>query len=197
MELKGKKWENYSTPFIDKNKNSEFWKDYPDELKLHTTSVYELLTYLQMMAGHEDLNHGSISEKPVFIEYNGHIYCIDDYTIGTSYNTIKLDDSNKMVFTAPDSKPEVGEYWSSRGPGYDLAGFVKSKKAGERIQRMVSYILDKDKTESHLDFREYEPNWIQYKFSPKEFDMEKLDKMSRNNGGVITEQMLRECIKEA
>ena len=66
-----------------------------------------------------------------------------------------------MFYVAPDSKPEVGEYWRSRG--YDLSGFVVSKLAGERLTRLVKYVLDTDEPLSHLDYREFEPNWIQFK----------------------------------
>ena len=40
-----------------------------------------------------------------------------------------------------DERPEEGEYWNSRGVGYDLSGFVKTKKAGERILAMVHEVL--------------------------------------------------------
>ena len=65
-----------------------------------------------------------------------------------------------------------------------------------RLLRMVRYILDTDEPKTWLDYREYEPNWIQFKFSAEEFDVEKLDEVSRANGGVITEQILRDCIKK-
>lgn len=64
-----------------------------------------------------------------------------------------------MFYAAPDSKPEVGEYWR----GYDLSGFVVSKLAGERLTRLVKYVLNTDEPLSHLDYREFEPNWIQFK----------------------------------
>ena len=47
--------------------------------------------------------------------------------------------------------------------GYDLSGFVVSKLAGERLTRLVKYVLDTDEPLSHLDYREFEPNWIQFK----------------------------------
>ena len=41
-----------------------------------------------------------------------------------------------------DERPEEGEYWNSRGPGYpDVSGFVKTKAAGERILAMVHEVL--------------------------------------------------------
>lgn len=80
--------------------------------------------------------------------------------LGT-YVTLGSSDYYKMFYVAPDSKPEVGEYWRSRG--YDLSGFVVSKLAGERLTRLVKYVLNTDEPLSHLDYREFEPNWIQFK----------------------------------
>ena len=57
-----------------------------------------------------------------------------------------------MFYVAPDSKPEVSEYWRSRG----VSGFVVSKLAGERLTRLVKYVLNTDEPLSHLDYREYE-----------------------------------------
>ena len=98
-----------------------------------------------------------------------------------------------------DVRPEAknAEYWTSRGASdFDVSGFVKSKKAGERLLRMVKYILEKDETETWLDWRETEPEWIQFKFSANEFDVEKLSKMARDNNDIITEEIIRECVKE-
>ena len=41
--------------------------------------------------------------------------------------------------------------------------FVVSKLAGERLTRLVKYVLNTDEPLSHLDYREFEPNWIQFK----------------------------------
>lgn len=61
-----------------------------------------------------------------------------------------------------DVRPDEGEYWSSRGVGYDLSGFVRTKAAGERILAMVHEVLETDKCESYLDYRPSEPTWIQF-----------------------------------
>lgn len=92
-----------------------------------------------------------------------------------------------------DIKPEYGEYWTSRGIGYDLSGFVKSKVAGERLLQMVKDVLSTDNPKSWLDWREYEPEWIQFKFQKEEFDLYKLDKMCRSNNNIITKEILIEC----
>ena len=104
--------------------------------------------------------------------------------------------SDIIKFDPKDKRPAVGEYWKSRGASTsDVSGFIASKAAGLRLLRMVRYILDTDEPKTWLDYREFEPNWIQFKFSAKEFDVEKLDVSSRANGGVITEQILRDCVK--
>lgn len=105
--------------------------------------------------------------------------------------------SDVIKFDPKDERPAVGEYWKSRGPSsFDVSGFISSRAAGLRLLRMVRYILDTDEPKTWLDYREYEPNWIQFKFSAEEFDVEKLDASSRANGGVITEQILRDCVKK-
>lgn len=97
-------------------------------------------------------------------------------------------------YVFPDPRPEGGgEYWSPRGIGYDLSGFVKSKQAGERLLEMVKEVLGKEKPETWLDYREYEPEWIQFKIQGSEFDLEKLQKMAVDNGKILTKEILIEC----
>lgn len=93
-----------------------------------------------------------------------------------------------------DERPEEGEYWNSRGPGYpDVSGFVKTKAAGERILAMVYEVLGTDKCKTYLDFRPSEPTWIQFKFHKDEFDIEKLDSLTRDSG-IITKDIIKQCI---
>ena len=99
----------------------------------------------------------------------------------------------KHKYAAPDIRPEYGEYWKSRGIGYDLSGFVKSKAAGERLLEMVKEVLEKEEPASWLDWRPNEPKWIQFKFQKSEFDLDKLDKMSEENNGILTKEILKEC----
>ena len=118
---------------------------------------------------------------------------------GSGGTTVGIDffRSDEIRFDPKDERPPVGEYWKSRGPSsFDVSGFISSRAAGLRLLRMVRYILDTDEPKTWLDYREYEPNWIQFKFSAEEFDVEKLDASSRANGGVITEQILRDCVKK-
>lgn len=95
-------------------------------------------------------------------------------------------------YVYPDSKPENGEYWSSRGIGYDLSGFVKSKQAGERLLQMVKEVLGIESPKSWLDYRTSEPEWIQFKFQKEEFDLEKLNDLCSTDK-IITMEILQEC----
>lgn len=89
--------------------------------------------------------------------------------------------------------PEEGEYWSSRGVGYDLSGFVRTKKAGERILDMVHEVLGTKKCKTYLDYRPNEPTWIQFKFDKDEFNLDAIDKASRALGGIITKEIIKQC----
>ena len=100
----------------------------------------------------------------------------------------------KWKYVRPDLRPPEGEYWSPRGIGYDLSGFVKSKQAGERLLEMVQEVLGKDEPETWLDYREREPNWIQFKFQSSEFDLEKLYDMTHETK-IITKEIIKECKK--
>jgi hypothetical protein len=93
-------------------------------------------------------------------------------------------------YVVPDLRPTTAEYFRPRGIGYDLAGFVKSKQAGERILEIVKKYIQNPK--SWLDWRKHEPTWIQFKFQKEEFDLEMLNTLTQ--GGVITEEIIKECL---
>ena len=76
-----------------------------------------------------------------------------------------------------------------------LSTISVSKLAGERLTRLVKYVLDTDEPLSHLDYREFEPNWIQFKFQEEEFNLELLDKLARANDNIVNEAILRQCFK--
>lgn len=190
MKLNGKKWENYSTPYIDTCNKSK----YISAPELETFSLGELKEKVDWLIHNEEINHKDIYEVPVFIEYNNSLHLMRVVSSGVNHCTFGTDKGEKLIFTAPDSRPEVGEYWKSRGVSiYDCSGFVVSKLAGERLLRLVKYVLETDTPKSWLDFRENEPNWIQFKFKKEEFDLEKLDKLSKEANGIITEEILRKC----
>ena len=98
----------------------------------------------------------------------------------------------KWKYERPDLKPAEGEYWSPRGIGYDLSGFVKSKQAGERLLLNVKEVLGKENPETWLDYREREPNWIQFKFQSSEFDLNKLYNATKETG-IITKEIIQNC----
>lgn len=181
------------------------WKS--DEEKdegIRTLSLGELKEAVDQMIRTAELNNKNIYEVPAFI-YNDHneMYCIDGS--GTSFGRLGMtcglntnfngQYNQRVYYVAPDSRPEDGEYWNSRGVGYDLSGFVKSKLAGERLLRMVKLVLETDEPESWLDYREHEPNWIQFKFQKEEFDLEKLDDLARKNNDILTLDILKQCKK--
>ena len=198
MYLKGDKWKNWHTRCSDaaikENKSEE-------DTKLSTISVSKLLEYAHTALHHCEINNLDPYKVPVFLtlERDNNLYsniglgiCCSSQ-LGT-YVTLESSDYYKMFYVAPDSKPEVGEYWRSRGVGYDLSGFVVSKLAGERLTRLVKYVLNTDEPLSHLDYREFEPNWIQFKFRKEEFNLELLDKLARANDNIVNEAILRQCM---
>ena len=77
--------------------------------------------------------------------------------------------------------------------GYDLSGFVKSKPAGERLLELTKEVLGKEKPDSWLDWREDEPEWIQFKFQKNEFDLEKLRNAVIENDFIISKEILMKC----
>lgn len=180
MYLEGDKWKNWHTRCSDaaikENKSEE-------DTKLSTISVSKLLEYAHTALHHCEINNLDPGKVPVFLtlDHNETLYSYVGLSIccgqSGTYVTLGSSDYYKMFYVAPDSKPEVGEYWRSRG--YDLSGFVVSKLAGERLTRLVKYVLNTDEPLSHLDYREFEPNWIQFKFQKEEFNLELLARKSK------------------
>ena len=146
-------------------------------------------------------NNVNPSDVPFFIEHDRRQYrpFSGKLGFGSKGVTVAIEyfDSDIVRYDPKDERPEGGgEYWKSRGASnFDVSGFVSSRAAGMRLLRMVRYILDTDEPKTYLDYREYEPNWIQFKFSAEEFDVEKLDQMARANGDVLTEIIVRLCVK--
>jgi len=92
-------------------------------------------------------------------------------------------------YVRPDNPPENGgEWFSSRGVGYDLAGFVKCKAAGERVVEMFKKVLGKE-PKTFLDYRKHEPNWIQVKVQKEDVDLDKLHNLLED--GIITEEKIK------
>lgn len=196
MYLEGDKWKNWHTRCSDaaiKNNKKE-------DTKICTISVSKLLDYVHTALHNCEINNLDPDKVPVFLTLgrDNNLYSNIGLSIGRSdwgtYMTLGSSDYYRMFYVAPDSKPEVGEYWRSRGIGYDLSGFVVSKLAGERLTRLVKYVLNTDEPLSHLDYREFEPNWIQFKFQKEEFNLELLDKLARENDNIVNEAILRQCM---
>ncbi len=100
----------------------------------------------------------------------------------------------KHTYKRPDVKPENGgEFWSPRGIGYDLSGFVKSKEAGERVVAMFHLALSRP-PKTWLDYRPSEPKWIQVKVSDEDADLEKLYSLTKDSG-VITQEIICSVVK--
>lgn len=103
-----------------------------------------------------------------------------------------IDDRMRTEFNLPFiSGSSIS--WSPRPIGYDLSGFVKTKQDGERLLEMVKDVLGITKPESWLDWRAYEPEWIQFKFQKSEFHLEKLQKMANDNSRILTKDILLSC----
>ena len=203
MRLAKDKWANYSTKAVDQRKNDKYWvENHPDMCELRTSSLGEMRDKIEWMIKNAEMNHKNIYDIPFLIKYDNKMHVVETGSCGHGDKgmicSLELDPWDELKYVAPDSKPEEGEFWTSRGPtSFDCSGFVVFKSAGERLRRMVNYVLEKDETKSWLDYRDYEPNWIQYKFSAEEFDVEKLDEKARANNNILTEKILRECVKEA
>lgn len=169
---------------------------------IKTLSLGELFECVENAVQTANKNNRDIYKTPVFIESNNELFCIESTStafgsrIGMTFrlNTEFTGNYNQRIhYVAPDERPEEGEYWTSRGISDELSGFVKSKLAGERLLRMVKLVLETDEPRSWLDYREHEPNWIQFKFQKEEFDLEKLNDMSQQNNDIITLNILKEC----
>ena len=198
MYLEGNKWKNWHTRCSDaaiKNNKKE-------DTKIYTISVSKLLDYAHTALHNCEINNLDPDKVPVFLTLGRDENLYSNVSLSICYSsqlgtyiTLGSLDYYKLFYVAPDSKPEIGEYWRSRGIGYDLSGFVVSKLAGERLTRLVKYVLNTDEPLSHLDYREYEPNWIQFKFQKEEFNLELLDKLARENENIVNEAILRQCIR--
>lgn len=147
-------------------------------------------------------NNIDTTKVPVVINHKRLLYGIPWFGVSLGVGkgaqiTIEAWDKNALP-VLKDERPDArnAEYWRSRGASnFDVSGFIKTKQAGERLLRMVKYILEKDEIETWLDWREDEPTWIQFKFSAKEFDVEKLSQMAKDNDNIITEDIIRKCVK--
>lgn len=190
---------------LDKEKFENYYcsqyKCEDDPEGIETLSLGEVIEAVYDMKKTADMNNKDIYKVPFFIEIGRSKYCVESYSssfgslgMTCAFSTIVEGEYNSLVhYVAPDKRPEEGEYWGSRGIGYDdLSGFVVSKLAGERLLRMVKLVLETDEPKSWLDYREHEPNWIQFKFQKEEFDLEKLQSLAKANNNIITIDILKQ-----
>lgn len=64
------------------------------------------------------------------------------------------------------------------------------RKQGKDCFRWLKMYFVRDEFQDQTRFGEsFEPNWIQFKFSAKEFDVNKLDKLTKESG-IITEEII-------
>lgn len=106
----------------------------------------------------------------------------------------------KHKLVIKDVRPEdgIGEYCTPRPLGYDLACFVKSKEAGQRITDMINKIneeSDEKLFSCWLDYRKNEPLWIQVKINYKDKTRASiLRSYIINNDNIITEDIVRKVL---
>ena len=174
-----------------------------DYLDHKTMSFQTLINAVEHFRRDCETNHIDPKDVPFVVSTDRLFYAVPWYGISLGVGgkgarvAVEYYKSDKCMPIVPDVRPEgEGEYWQSRGAGVpDISGLVRSKQAGERINMMVDRVLGTYDHKSRLDWREYEPEWIQYKFHQDEFDMEKLDELTRANGSVLTEEIVRKCVK--
>lgn len=143
---------------------------------------------------HCEINNLDPYKVPVFLtlERDNNLYsniglgiCCSSQ-LGT-YVTLESSDYYKMLLRILNLKlVNIGEV--------EVMIYLVSKLAGERLTRLVKYVLNTDEPLSHLDYREFEPNWIQFKFQKEEFNLELLDKLARANDNIVNEAILRQCM---
>lgn len=161
-----------------------------------TISLSDLLYILANSKVSCETNKVSIDNVPVVLSIDRKEYAV--FSIATGMGKpwkICIEQGEELKTIVPDKRPynPFSEFWKSRGPSnFDVSGFVPSKEAGERLDRLVGVVLESDTHNSWLDYREYEPTWIQYKFSAKEFDVNKLHELTKDTG-IINLEILTEC----
>ena len=168
-----------------------------------TMSLANLIELAEWAEKNAVTNNNDPKEVPVVVSTGRYQYALNSISYGFGCNgmivSLDMRDDKKLMPIVEDKRPngeKYGEFWQTRGASdFDVAGFVVSKEAGERLDRLVKLVLEKNETESWLDYRDYEPEWIQYKFSAKEFNVEKLSELSEENNGVINLDILEICKK--
>lgn len=126
-------------------------------------------------------------------------YTISEHLVTTTCNECHekfvVLDIDKLSTKCKDIRPEnnIGDFCYPRPIGYDLACFVNSKEAGQRICDVFNN-LDSEQFSCHLDYRDFEPNWVQVKISFKEsLRGSILSDLIIQNNNIITEDIIKEA----
>lgn len=186
----------------NKNHKAEILKDIEKFREAGGTSLADLKAHVDWLIHNVELNKKDPNDVPVLMhnssEHEDILFHRAALYYGTNSFIVKFEfwPSDNIDYDLPDEGPVEGggEKWKSRGPSsFDCSGFVHSKQSGERLLEMVKKVLGKQECETWLDYRKREPEWIQFKFSANEFDVDKLDEMVRANNDVLTQQILDAC----
>lgn len=95
MILEGEKWENYSTPFIDKGGHTD---------KLQTFSLEDLRNHIESAIQTYKVNGIDSKDIPVFIRMNNQEYLVDTFSYGSSCKcSIQSCDLSKLILQSPNS----------------------------------------------------------------------------------------------
>ena len=168
---------------------------YKDGETMSFSDFLDIITHSKRMC---DVNKVSIDNVPVILQIDRKEYAV--FSIATGMGNpwkICIEQGKELKTIVPDKRTNVpfSEFWKSRGPSnFNVSGFVPSKEAGERLNRLVNVVLESDTHKSWLDYREYEPTRIQYKFSAEEFDVNKLHELTKDIG-IINLEILYTCKK--
>lgn len=171
------------------------------DIKYKSGETMSFSDFLYILANSKvncERNKVSVDNVPVVLSIDRKEYAVLSIATGMGKPwKICIEQGEELKTIVPDKRTNVpfSEFWKSRGPSdFDVSGFVPSKEAGERLNRLVSVVLESDTHKSWLDYREYEPTWIQYKFSAEEFDVNKLHELTKDTG-IINLEMLHTCKK--
>lgn len=145
----------------------------------------------------------------------------DEYYLGLTgvemahYDHLELSCfmSKQIVSNSGDVHPEIGEYWKPIREYYQrdfegekgwmkvnhIAGFVTSETCGHRLRKMVEEVLGHKPSISRMHWQ-FEPKRVQFYFSAKEFNIQKLYNALQSNRekgwGIVTKEILKECKKK-
>lgn len=189
-----------------KIKVEKFYQNFKDGNKMELLTLGDLIKYVRNQERTCEMNNVDPDTVPVTIKnistHDEHYILNWMWGLSIGHNgkvkvSAEIVDSDLVdYYDCQDSRPGVdnAEFWKSRGPsGFDVSGYVVSKEAGQRLLNMVDEVLGTKDHKTYLDWRKYEPNYIQFKFDANEFDCEMLHNLSKSVDGerkYLTKEML-------